>query len=151
MAATQPRSQSPAPALPVLPEHVAAAARTLAPVVRETLLEPSPRLSAAVQQPVYLKREDLQVGRSYKVRGAFAFISALTPEQRAAGVACASAGNHAQGVAFACRRLRGAWGSNSSARAMQVCPCSVRSGKGVSGPNAAQATRCRHCVVKHSG
>lgn len=106
MAATQPRSQSPAPALPVLPEHVAAAARTLAPVVRETLLEPSPRLSAAVQQPVYLKREDLQVGRSYKVRGAFAFISALTPEQRATGVACASAGNHAQGVAFACRRLR---------------------------------------------
>lgn len=88
------------------PSDIAAAARTLAPVVRETWLEHSPRLSAAIQQPVYLKREDLQVGRSYKVRGAYNFISALSREQLAGGVVCASAGNHAQGVAFACRRLR---------------------------------------------
>lgn len=54
---------------------------------------------------VYLKREDLQVVRSYKIRGAFNKISSLTPEERKRGIVCASAGNHAQGVAFACRQL----------------------------------------------
>jgi len=93
-------------ALPVTADDVAAAARHLAPIVRTTALEISPRLSAALQQPVYLKREDLQVGRSYKVRGAYNLISGLTPEERRLGVVCASAGNHAQGVAFACRQLR---------------------------------------------
>src|SRR4029077_2695385 len=52
-----------------------------------------------------LKREDLQVVRSYKLRGAFNVMAQLSPEERAAGVVCASAGNHAQGVAFACRAL----------------------------------------------
>lgn len=69
-------------------------------------MEPSTRLSSVIQQPVYLKREDIQVGRSYKVRGAYTLISTLTREERDHGVVCASAGNHAQGVAFACRRLR---------------------------------------------
>lgn len=85
---------------------IAEAARTLKPIVRETPLEPCARLSQTLQQPVYLKREDIQIGRSYKVRGAFNFISSLTDEQRARGVVAASAGNHAQGVAFACRRMR---------------------------------------------
>lgn len=100
--ATQPSLRPPA----VTPADIEAAARHLIPIVRETALEISPRLSALIQQPVHLKREDLQVGRSYKVRGAYNFISALTPEQRARGVVCASAGNHAQGVAFACRQLQ---------------------------------------------
>lgn len=104
----RPPTSPPVPpkALPVTADDVAAAARHLEPIVRETALELSPRLSAALQQPVYLKREDLQVGRSYKVRGAYNLISSLTPAERALGVVCASAGNHAQGVAFACRQLR---------------------------------------------
>jgi threonine dehydratase len=54
---------------------------------------------------VLLKREDLQIGRSYKVRGAYNLISTLAPAERSLGVVCASAGNHGQGLAFACRRL----------------------------------------------
>ena len=71
-----------------------------------TPLEECIRLSARDRgPPVLLKREDLQVVRSYKVRGAFNLMSQLSPAERAAGVVCASAGNHAQGVAFACRAL----------------------------------------------
>ena len=83
----------------------AAAAARLAGIARITPLEPNERLSAATGAEVLLKREDLQVGRSYKVRGAFNLIAQLEPGERAAGVVCASAGNHAQGVAFACRML----------------------------------------------
>lgn len=54
---------------------------------------------------VMLKREDLQKVRSYKIRGALNKIKSLAPEQTAAGVVCASAGNHAQGVAFSCSKL----------------------------------------------
>lgn len=85
---------------------VVVAAQTLGTTVRHTPLDLSLRLSGMRQQEVLLKREDQQVGRSYKVRGAYNFISALSPEQREAGVVAASAGNHAQGVAFACRQLR---------------------------------------------
>lgn len=54
---------------------------------------------------IFLKREDLQSVRSYKIRGSYNKISSLTKEERKAGVVCASAGNHAQGVAFACNKL----------------------------------------------
>lgn len=74
-------------------------------VARETPLEPAPKISARVGRPVLLKREDLQPVFSFKVRGAYNKMAHLTPEQRAAGVIAASAGNHAQGVAFAARRL----------------------------------------------
>ncbi len=83
---------------------VSRAALNLRRVVEPTPLEPSARLSAATGTEVLLKREDLQPTRSYKGRGAYTFVSRLTDEQRAAGVVCASAGNHAQGVAFACAR-----------------------------------------------
>src|SRR4051794_12240221 len=63
------------------------------------------RLSARFELDVWVKREDLQPVRSYKLRGAYNLIAQLTQEQLAAGVVCASAGNHAQGVAFACARL----------------------------------------------
>ncbi len=53
-----------------------------------------------------LKREDLQQVRSYKIRGAYNKISSLSKEQLEKGVICASAGNHAQGVAFACNKLK---------------------------------------------
>ncbi|MBM7824481.1 threonine dehydratase [Arcanobacterium pluranimalium] len=84
---------------------VVLAAQTLGNTIRHTPLEVSPRLSTLAQRTVYLKREDIQVGRSYKVRGAFNFISSLDKADAARGVVCASAGNHAQGVAFACNTL----------------------------------------------
>jgi threonine dehydratase len=84
---------------------IARAAARLGPVVRRTPLEPSPRLSTATGVPVLLKREDLQLCRSYKIRGAYNLISLLTARDGRRGVVCASAGNHGQGVAFSCRQL----------------------------------------------
>lgn len=83
---------------------VRAAARGLADVVAPTPLQRHDRLSALLGLDVRLKREDLQPVRSYKLRGAYTLLAGLDAEQRAAGVTCASAGNHAQGVAFACAR-----------------------------------------------
>ncbi len=84
---------------------VDAAAERLSGVVLASPLQRNARLSAATGAEVYLKREDLQPVRSYKVRGAYNLMAQLPPEQRAAGVVCASAGNHAQGVAFSCQLL----------------------------------------------
>jgi threonine dehydratase len=81
------------------------AAHRLAGVVTRTPVEPNARLSSQVDARVWLKREDLQTVRSYKLRGAYNFIVQLDPDVRDRGVVCASAGNHAQGVAYACRRL----------------------------------------------
>lgn len=74
-------------------------------VVTRTPLLYNIHLSEKYKADVYLKREDLQVVRSYKLRGAFNKISSLSDEERANGVVCASAGNHAQGVAFSCKKL----------------------------------------------
>ncbi len=84
---------------------VAAAAERLASVVTTTPLHKSARLSAALGVPVWLKREDQQISRSYKLRGAFTVISSLSEAERALGVVCASAGNHALGVAYSCQLL----------------------------------------------
>jgi threonine dehydratase len=62
-------------------------------------------LSRKYQANIYLKREDLQVVRSYKIRGAYNKMSSLSPEQLQRGVVCASAGNHAQGFAYSCKKL----------------------------------------------
>ncbi len=82
------------------------AAARLAPIVRRTPLEISERLTTIHGFPVWLKREDSQLCRSYKVRGAYNLISSLSANEREAGVVCASAGNHGQGLAFCCRQLR---------------------------------------------
>lgn len=82
-----------------------AAAKTIASVVLRTPLQYNHHLSEKYGAEVYLKREDLQVVRSYKLRGAFNKIASLSQEDRDKGVVCASAGNHAQGVAFSCRNL----------------------------------------------
>ena len=74
-------------------------------IVRETPLVRSERLSERTGANVWVKREDLQPVRSYKLRGAYNLIAQLPPDAAARGVVCASAGNHAQGVAFACARL----------------------------------------------
>jgi threonine dehydratase len=81
------------------------AAERLKPVVNRTPLALSHSLSRKYQCKVYLKREDLQVVRSYKLRGAFNMMSSLPQEQLKRGVVCASAGNHAQGFAYSCRKL----------------------------------------------
>ncbi len=83
----------------------ATARERLHKVVRRTPLEFNQGLSDKYGCEIYFKREDLQVVRSYKLRGAYNMISQLPHEQLAKGVVCASAGNHAQGVAFSCKRL----------------------------------------------
>lgn len=82
-----------------------AAFEVLRNVVLNTPLQPHKKLSEKYGAEIYLKREDLQVVRSYKLRGAYNLIQSLTEEERLKGVVCASAGNHAQGFAFACRYL----------------------------------------------
>lgn len=82
-----------------------AAAERLKGTVKRTPLEYNAGLSKTYQANIYLKREDLQLVRSYKLRGAYNMISTLEPEQMAQGVVCASAGNHAQGVAHSCKKL----------------------------------------------
>lgn len=89
----------------VQPANITAAAERLKSVVTRTPLTYNANLSARYQCDVYLKREDMQIVRSYKLRGAFNMMSSLPPELLAKGVTCASAGNHAQGFAYSCRRL----------------------------------------------
>jgi len=84
---------------------IAAAAERLASVTTTTPLHRSARLEAALGRPVWLKREDQQISRSYKLRGAFTVIASLDGAERALGVVCASAGNHALGVAYSCQLL----------------------------------------------
>jgi threonine dehydratase len=74
-------------------------------VARETPLDLMPGVSRRLHNQVWMKREDMQPVFSYKIRGAYNMISALTAEERARGVITASAGNHAQGVALAAGRL----------------------------------------------
>lgn len=86
-------------------KDIEVAAGVLAKVASKTPLQKSERLSSEVGRPVYLKREDLQICRSFKVRGAYVRMAAMDEDERKAGVVCASAGNHAQGVAYACSHL----------------------------------------------
>jgi threonine dehydratase len=83
----------------------AGASLRLKKVVTKTPLELNRNLSKKYQCNVYLKREDLQIVRSYKLRGAYNMMSSLPAEQLQKGVVCASAGNHAQGFAFSCKKL----------------------------------------------
>ncbi len=84
---------------------VAGAAERLKKVVVRTPLVLNQNLSRRYQCNVYLKREDLQVVRSYKIRGAYNMMSSLPEEILKKGVVCASAGNHAQGFAYSCKKL----------------------------------------------
>ena len=74
-------------------------------VAKETALEPARNLSQRLHNKILLKREDQQPVRSFKLRGAYNKMVQLTPEQLARGVICASAGNHAQGVALSAHKL----------------------------------------------
>ncbi len=86
-------------------EAVKKAAERISKVVVKTPLGESFTYSKKYAANIFLKREDLQQVRSYKIRGAYNKISSLSQEQLDKGVICASAGNHAQGVAFACNKL----------------------------------------------
>ncbi len=83
----------------------ASASLRLKNVVNRTPLTFNHNLSRKYQCNIFLKREDLQVVRSYKLRGAYNLMSSLSAEQLQRGVVCASAGNHAQGFAYSCKKL----------------------------------------------
>jgi threonine dehydratase len=84
---------------------VADASERLKNIVNRTPLSRNRNLSDKYQCNVFLKREDLQVVRSYKLRGAYNMLSTLPSEKLSRGVVCASAGNHAQGFAYSCKKL----------------------------------------------
>lgn len=85
--------------------HIEEAVPRLSEVVKQTPLELNRSLSIFFDSNVFLKREDLQVVRSYKLRGAYNMMSSLNVELLKKGVVCASAGNHAQGVAYSCNKM----------------------------------------------
>ncbi len=87
-------------------QKVKDAAATIKEVVVATPLIKNPNYSQQFKANILLKREDLQQVRSYKIRGAFNKISSLSADEREKGIVCASAGNHAQGVAFSCNHLK---------------------------------------------
>lgn len=86
-------------------EDIVRAHHRLREAIIRTPLHRDATLSARYDCDVYLKREDQQVVRSFKIRGSYNKIRSLTQEERERGIVCASAGNHAQGVAFSCQAL----------------------------------------------
>ncbi|PQJ76383.1 threonine ammonia-lyase IlvA [Polaribacter glomeratus] len=87
-------------------ENIKQAALNLKDVAYVTPLIQNQNLSKEFQSTILFKREDLQVVRSYKIRGAYNKISSLTLDEKQRGIVCASAGNHAQGVALSCKLLK---------------------------------------------
>ena len=92
-------------AVPAKILNIDAAYDTLKSVVLKTPLQLHRKLSEKFKAEIYLKREDLQLVRSYKLRGAYNLMQSLGAAERKRGVVCASAGNHAQGVAYSCEHL----------------------------------------------
>src|SRR5258708_5034727 len=87
-------------------QQIEEAAKRLEGVIAKTPLQKSKRLSALFNANIYIKREDLQEVRSYKIRGAYNKISSLNNAEKNRGVVAASADNHAQGVALSCALLK---------------------------------------------
>lgn len=87
-------------------KEVLAAKKQLQGVVSPTPLTENLNLSEEFGSTILLKREDLQIVRSYKIRGAYNKISSLTEQEKKQGIVCASAGNHAQGTAYSCNLLK---------------------------------------------
>ena len=87
-------------------EEIIKARHRLRGIALETPLMRSTRLSRLYDAEIYLKREDLQEVRSYKIRGSYNKMASLSAEERTRGVVCASAGNHAQGLAYACNAMK---------------------------------------------
>ena len=87
-------------------EAIENASRVLDEIIEPTPFMRNSNLSDLYEADVYLKREDLQIVRSYKIRGAYNKIRSIEPEVLKYGIVCASAGNHAQGVALSCNKLQ---------------------------------------------
>jgi len=87
-------------------ENIDKASEVLSEILDPTPFQRNANLSSIYDADIFLKREDLQVVRSYKIRGAYNKIRTIDPETLKYGVVCASAGNHAQGVALSCNKLR---------------------------------------------
>lgn len=87
-------------------EGVQLAASRLNSVIRKTPWEFNKRLSESTGASIFFKREDLQQVRSFKIRGAYNKICSLSEGERTRGIVCASAGNHAQGFAFSCKKMQ---------------------------------------------
>lgn len=87
-------------------ENIYSAAERLQDVITHTPLMYNLNYSERYGASIYFKREDLQVVRSYKIRGAYNKMASLTAAELEKGVVCASAGNHAQGMAYACRKMQ---------------------------------------------
>ena len=87
-------------------EAIENASRVLDEIIEPTPFMRNSNLSDLYDADVYLKREDLQIVRSYKIRGAYNKIRSIEPEVLKYGIVCASAGNHAQGVALSCNKLQ---------------------------------------------
>ena len=87
-------------------EKIEEAAKVLSEILVPTPFHRNNHLSDVYDAEVYLKREDLQIVRSYKIRGAYNKIRSIEPDTLKYGIVCASAGNHAQGVAFSCNKLQ---------------------------------------------
>lgn len=87
-------------------ENIVKASKVLEEILETTPFKKNDNLSATYDSNVLLKREDLQTVRSYKIRGAYNKIRSIAPETLKYGIVCASAGNHAQGVAFSCNKLK---------------------------------------------
>ena len=105
---TTKRTTPPAPAKPLTPADYLKKILTarVYDVASETALEPAIALGKRLSNTVLLKREDQQPVRSFKLRGAYNKMAHLTQEQLKKGVICASAGNHAQGVALSATKLK---------------------------------------------
>lgn len=86
-------------------KDIEAAAKVLGEILEPTPINRDGNLSEKYNADIFLKREDLQIVRSYKIRGAYNMIRSLSPEALKNGIVCASAGNHAQGVALSCNKL----------------------------------------------
>ncbi len=86
-------------------ENIIQASYRLKGIAEKTPLQRNLNLSDEYEANIYLKREDLQIVRSYKIRGAYNLMSQLSKKERKRGVVCASAGNHAQGFAYSCYLL----------------------------------------------
>lgn len=90
----------------MLPAKIMECGRQLKGIVTHTPMHRVPRLSEEYEADIWFKREDLQLVRSYKIRGAYNTIVNLETQAARRGVVCASAGNHAQGVAYSCRLMK---------------------------------------------
>jgi threonine dehydratase len=84
-------------------DEIASANKNIGSIINKTPLSRAPILSELLDSTIYLKKENLQITGAYKIRGAYNKIASLNAEERAAGVIAASAGNHAQGVAYSAK------------------------------------------------